>query len=262
MSATGANRVDAASTASSVASGEAPRRRRISIGRHFFGALLRFLIWLFLDLKVVDQARVPKTGAGIVYYNHIHWLDPVLICGRLRRYAVPLTKIEASRWPFVGWLLKGYHVIFITRGVVDRAALKATWEVLADGDISVISPEGTRSQDGKLQTAKEGLAFIAQRAPDCWLIPAAVTDTPTFRFKFPLINRPKALITYGRPFQFRWPRAEDGSLALPEGRAGRDVLREMTDQAMGELAAGLPVEMRGVYEEFIGTNRDWLEFMD
>lgn len=242
--------------------GTESRRRTVPAGRYIFGAILKFLILLFIDVKVTGEARVPKSGAGIVYYNHIHWLDPVLICARLHRYAVPLTKIEASRWPLVGWLLKGYHVIFITRGVVDRAALKATWEVLADGDISVISPEGTRSQDGKLQTAKEGLAYVAQRAPDCWLIPAAVTGTPTFRFKFPLVNRPRASITYGRPFRFLWPRSEDGSLALPEGRAGREVLRQMTDEAMGELAGRLPAEMRGAYEDQLGTSRGWLEFMD
>ncbi len=232
------------------------------MGRYFFGAILRFLLWLFVKLEVFDESHVPAAGAGIIYYNHIHWLDPVLICAWLYRYAVPLTKIEVSRWPFLGWLVKGYHVIFITRGVVDRAALKATWEVLADGDVSVISPEGTRSLDARMQTAKEGLAFVARQAPDCWLIPAGVTETQAFRIGFPLINRSKARIKYGRPFRYRWPRAEDGSVALPEGRAARDTLRDMTDEAMGELAAVLPEWMRGEYAGHVGTNRRWLEFID
>jgi 1-acyl-sn-glycerol-3-phosphate acyltransferase len=242
--------------------GDAARKRRIPIGRPIFGAILRFLIRLFLNVTVIDERRMPKTGAGIVYYNHIHWLDPVIICARMHRYAVPLTKIEASRWPLVGWLLRGYHVIFITRGVVDRAALKATWELLRDGDVSVISPEGTRSQDSRLQTAKEGLAFVARQAPDCWLMPAAVTGTPTFEWGFPLVNRPKAQILYGRPFRFRWPRGADGEIALPEGRAGRETLREMTDEAMGQLAALLPPDMQGAYAEHVGTNTRWLQFIE
>ncbi len=262
MTTTGANPIDASASAAPGRAASTTRPwRSIPLGRRVCNPILRFLLKLFLNLKVTDQSYLPTKGAGIVYYNHIHWLDPVLITGRLHRYGVPLTKIEASRWPILGWVLKVYHVIFITRGVVDRAALKATWEVLADGDISIISPEGTRSHDGKMQTAKEGLAYVAQRAPDCWLIPAAVTGTPAFHIKFPLINRPRASITYGRPFRFRWPRAEDGSLALPEGRAGREVLRDMTDQAMGELAARLPEEMRGAYADQVGTNRDWLEFI-
>ena len=242
--------------------GAAVTRRRIPFGRHVFGPLLRFLIRLFMDVTIVDERKVPHAGAGIVFYNHIHWLDPVIICARLHRYAVPLTKIEASRWPLVGWLLKGYHVIFITRGVVDRAALKATWEVLSDGDISVIAPEGTRSQDARLQTAKEGLAFVARQAPDCWLIPAAVTGTTSFHWGFPLVNRPRAQILYGRPFRFRWPQGADGAVALPEGRAGREALREMTDEAMAELAALLPPDMQGAYADLIGTKTRWLEFID
>lgn len=249
--------------APSAASSATPgRTSRVPIGRHVFGALLRFLIRLFLKVTVIDESHVPKTGAGIVFYNHIHWLDPVIICARLHRYAVSLTKIEASRWPLVGWLLKGYHVIFITRGVVDRAALKATWEVLRDGDISVISPEGTRSQDARLQTAKEGLAFVARQAPDCWLIPTAVTGTPQFKWGFPFINRTRIEIRYGRPFRYRWPRDAEGKLALPEGREGRERLREMTDEAMAQLAGLLPGEMQGAYAELVGTNTRWLEFID
>ena len=109
-----------------------------------------------------DRPGVHKHNKGIVYYNHINWLDPVIICGHLQRYGVPLAKVEISRWPLVGQTLRWYHVIYITRGAVDREALKAAWQVLADGDISVIiSPEGLSSQDGHLQEAKEGLAFIA-----------------------------------------------------------------------------------------------------
>ena len=188
-----------------------------------------------------------------MYYNHIHWLDPVLICGSSRRYAVPLTKIEASRFPVVGWLLRWYHVIFITRGAVDRTALQATWEVLDDGDISVISPEGTRSEDGRLQAAKEGLAFIARHNPDCWLMPCAVVGTPAFTFTLDrLWRRPPVSITYGRPFKFRWP----------EGKASRDVLREMTGEAMVQLSAVLPPEMRGSYAGCDPAQSHWLQFLD
>lgn len=236
------------------------RTHRIPLGRPITGAILRFLIWLFLRVEVRNAQHIPATGAGIIYYNHIHWLDPVIICGQLARYAVPLTKVEASRWPLVGQLLRWFHVIFITRGVVDRAALQATWEVLADGDISVIAPEGTRSLDGQLQAAKEGLAFVARQAPDCWLIPCAVTGTPAFHWKFPLLNRPVAVLTYGQPFRLRWPRDAAGAFAIPDGRTGRELLRSMTDEGMAQLAALLPEEMRGAYSESSQDETVWLDF--
>ncbi len=231
------------------------RARRIPIGRRIWSVVLKFLIWILLRVEVRGARFLPRAGAGIVYYNHIHWLDPPLICGTIRRYAVPLTKIEASRWPVVGLLLKWYHVIFITRGTVDREALQATWGVLADGDISVISPEGTRSYDGQLQAAKEGLAFVARQAPDAWLMPCAVTGTQAFSWKLGEIHRrPRVVLTYGRPFRLRWPA----------GKASREVMREMTDEAMVQLALLLPPEMRGAYADAAAgvAQPKWLEFLD
>jgi 1-acyl-sn-glycerol-3-phosphate acyltransferase len=226
--------------------------RHIPLGRHFCGLVLKLLILLFLRLKVRHAEMLPARGPGIVYYNHIHWLDPVLFCSSCRRYAVPLAKMESRSWPVVGRLLQWYHVIFITRGAVDRYALKATWEVLADGDIAVISPEGTRSLDGRLQSAKEGLAFIAKHQPDAWLMPCAATGTPQFSWKISRIfRRPRVVLTYGRPFRFRWP----------EGKADRDVMRQMTDEAMAQLAACLPEEMRGAYADADPDQHGWLEFM-
>lgn len=231
------------------------RKRRIPLGRYFWGVVLRFLIWLFVDLRIVGLEHVPRTGAGIIYYNHIHWLDPVLISGRLPRYNVPLTKIEAASWPLVGFLLKGYHVIFITRGTVDRTALNATWEVLSAGDISVISPEGTRSPDGTLKAAKEGLAYVGRRAPDAWWLPCAVTGTPKFKFSIPLLRRTPVVLTFGRPFRVRWPGGQPQT-------AGREELRQITDEAMAQLAALLPVAMRGDYAGADPTERRWIELWD
>jgi 1-acyl-sn-glycerol-3-phosphate acyltransferase len=229
------------------------RVHKIPLSRRLWQPVLAVLIWLFMRVRARGDHFLPAVGSGIVYYNHIHWLDPVLICGTIRRYAVPLTKIEASRWPFVGQLLRWYHVIFITRGVVDRAALQATWDVLTEGDISVISPEGTRSVDGRLQSAKEGLAFIARHNPDAWLMPCAATGTPQFGFTLKqLLRRPRIALTYGPPFRFRWPGP----------KTDRDTLRAMTDEAMAQLANLLPPEMRGDYAGCDPSRHVWLEFLD
>jgi 1-acyl-sn-glycerol-3-phosphate acyltransferase len=231
--------------------GSLSKARRIPLGRHIWQPVLALLIWLLLRVEVRGGEHVPASGAGIVYYNHIHWLDPVLICGTIRRYAVPLTKIETRHWPVVGWLLLWYHVIFIRRGVVDRSALQATWDVLDAGHVSVISPEGTRSMDGRLQAAKEGLGFIARHVPDAWLIPCAVTGTPVFNFK-QFWRRPRVVLSYGRPFRFCWP----------QDNTSREALREMTDEAMVQLSALVPPDMRGDYTGRDPSQHSWLRFLD
>ena len=228
-------------------------RLRVPLGRRFWGIVLKLLMLLLIRLQVHNRQRLPPHGAGIVYYNHIHWLDPVLFCGSCRRYAVPLAKIESRSWPLVGKLLQWYHVIFISRGVVDRDALKAAWQVLRDGDIAVISPEGTRSLDGRLQPAKEGLAFIVKQVPGVWLMPCAVTGTPQFSWNIRRVSRrPRISLTYGQPFRFRWP----------DGKVDRDILRQMTDEAMVQLASYLPPEMRGGYADADPSQHQWLEFLE
>ncbi len=233
----------------------AKRKHPIPLGRQFWSLVLRFLMWLFVRIDIRGMGQVPGQGAGIIYYNHIHWLDPVLISGTLNRYNVPLTKIEARSWPLVGFLLRGYHVIFITRGVVDRQALNDTWDVLADGDLSVIAPEGTRSLDAKLKAAKEGLAFVARRAPAAWWIPCAVTGTPAFRLSVPLLKRTPVTLTYGRPFRICWPGPS------PEDTS-REILREITEEAMAQLAGLLPADMKGDYAAADATQHKWIEFLE
>jgi 1-acyl-sn-glycerol-3-phosphate acyltransferase len=223
---------------------------RIPLGRRIWAPVLRFLIWLFMRVDVHGSELVPPEGAGLVYYNHIHWLDPPIICGVFPRYAVPLTKIEASRFPIVGRLLRWYGVVFITRGAADRQAIQATWDLLDAGAVSVISPEGHRAEDARLQAAKEGLAFIARHNPDCWLMPAAVQGTQAFDFHH-IWRRPRIHITYGRPFRFCWP----------EGRASRETLHEMTDEAMTQFLALLPPAMHGDYAGRDPNQVHWLEFL-
>ena len=138
----------------------------------------------------------------------------------------------AGRW--LAYCCAGYHCIFISRGEVDRDALNATWKVLRDGDISLISPEGTRSHDSRMMHAKEGLAFIARQAPDVWLIPCAVTGSQAFSWSSRRSCTTRSYLRYGEPFKFAWP-----------DRPGREVLREMTDEAMAQLVPLLPAEMHG-----------------
>ena len=231
------------------------RTHSVSLRRRFWKIVLRILIWLFVRVEVRGVEHVPAEGAGIAYYNHIHWLDPPLVSGKLPRYNAPLTKHEARSIPIVGLLLRGYQVIFIKRGLVDREALSATWKLLADGGVCVMSPEGTRSADARLHAAKDGLAFVGRRAPDAWWLPCAVTGTPQFRVTIPIFRRSPAVVTFGRPFRIRWPAAG------PE-KASREDLRAMTDEAMVQLAALLPLEMRGDYAAADPAHCQWLEFLE
>lgn len=202
----------------------APRRR-------FYNAWLRLFQRLFMRFRVIGLENVPATGGAIVIINHINFWDPLVVMPSLGRDVIPMTKVEAWEGP-IRWFVEGYGAIPVHRGAVDTSAVRSATEALNDGELVLISPEGTRSPTGALQPAQEGMAFLALRA-NAPILPVAIQGTPHIlkRFFAPVS------ITVGPVF----------TLQADVSRPSRDRLSAATEQAMLRLAALLPEAMRGAY---------------
>jgi 1-acyl-sn-glycerol-3-phosphate acyltransferase len=193
--------------------------------------------------------NLPAHGPAIIMINHIAFVDPVVVLGVLPRNIVPLAKVEVYRVPFFGifpWL---WEVIPVHRGEIDRKALRSAEEVLRAGEVILVAPEGTRHPS--MQAGKEGIAFLAHRT-GATIVPVTVEGTEGFP-TLPMFRRwrePGVQIRVGKPFR----------LAHHAGRASREMLRRMTDQAMGVLARMLPERRRGVYADVDGIAADLLDF--
>ena len=90
-----------------------------------------------------------------------------------------LGKQEALDWPLVGLGLRWNSVIGIRRGAADLEAFRAAKHVLDEGHVLAIFPEGTRSPDGALQEAKDGLAILALRT-GATILPVGLANTDRF----------------------------------------------------------------------------------
>jgi 1-acyl-sn-glycerol-3-phosphate acyltransferase len=126
----------------------------------------------------------------------------------------------------------------VRRGAADRRALQVAERVLEQGRLLCMFPEGTRSLSGALGPAHGGAALLAQRsaAP---IIPVAITGTPRiFLRQFPWLGRPRVTVTVGQPFAVR----------LPAAPVQRDDRERVTGEIMERIAALLPPEMRGAYD--------------
>jgi 1-acyl-sn-glycerol-3-phosphate acyltransferase len=193
----------------------------------------RFLVRLD---SVQGIENLPAHGAAIIMINHIAFVDPVVVMGVLPRNIVPLAKVEVYSYPVFGifpWL---WEVIPVHRGDFDRKALRSAEEVLRAGEVILVAPEGTRHP--AMQAGKEGIAFLAHRTGAA-IVPVTVEGTEGFP-TLPISRRwrgPGAQIRVGKPFR----------LAHQAERPSREMLRRMTDQAMGVLARMLPEQRRGVY---------------
>lgn len=193
--------------------------------------------------------NLPASGPAILMINHIAFVDPVVVMGSLPRMIVPMAKIEAYDVPVWGIFPRLWGVIPVSRGEIDRKALRMAMEVLAAGEVILVAPEGTRGKS--LGEGKEGVAYLAARSASP-VIPVAIDGTEGFPSIFPIgWWRAGASIRLGSPFRFK---------AAGE-RLGRDQLRVMTDEAMYVLASMLPEARRGVYADLTQATQQTLEFV-
>lgn len=220
--------------------------------RRFLRFLLKTIAFSFLIKieRVEGLQNIPKTGPAILFFNHIAFVDPIVLVYVVSRDIVPLAKIEVYDYPLIGIFPKLWGVIPVRREEVDRRAIKRALDVLAAGEILLVAPEGTRNHE--LQPGKEGLAYLASRsgAP---VLPVMMEGTPGFP-ALPFSKRWRqggVHVRLGRPFHYR-----------PElKRAGRDVLSKMLDEAMYRLAAMIPENRRGVYSDLSRATQDTLEML-
>jgi 1-acyl-sn-glycerol-3-phosphate acyltransferase len=206
-------------------------------GRAYLNRFLRFLTRHLIAFDCHGIERIPRKGRLIVYINHINFLDPVLACALVPRDVVPLSKEENLHHPLIGPLARAYGVIPIRRGEADLNAFRSALAVLEADRALLVAPEGTRSGHGRLQQAKDGLTRMALRT-NSPLIPIGLVGQETFKSRLSKLRRTRVSVWVGRPFRF----------IVPDGlRVRREEMREMTSEAMGELALLLPPEHRGFY---------------
>ena len=199
---------------------------------------LHFGMWLWLDLEKQGWAHVPKTGPAIMMINHVAFLDPVILTGLMPRSMISLAKIEAYNGLVLGPLLRSFDSIPVNRGAADLSALRRVLDALEAGLAVLIAPEGHRSETGGLGEAHEGIAFVAQRAK-VPIVPVGISGTPAFKHNYWKMKKTHVIYRFGPPFY------------LDSGgeKATGDMLRQMTDEAMYQLAALLPPEQRGLYAD-------------
>jgi len=215
---------------------------------HFL--LRNFACRMLIRLERVEGLNnIPSSGAAIFMINHIAFVDPLVVMAVAPRLIVPMAKIEVYSLPVIGLFPRLYGVIPVRRSEVDRRALAMALEVLEAGETVLVAPEGHRGP--ALQQGKEGMAFLAIRsgAP---VIPVAINGT----VGYPSVDprrwaRAGAQITFGRPFRLR-PLS---------GESLREQLREITDEAMRQVARMLPPARRGVYAASASLAPRHLDFL-
>src|SRR5450830_1888892 len=134
--------------------------------------LLRFVAWVMsrfvYRFKVRGDEHLPVAGAAVLACNHVSFVDAVLLMAASPRPIYFLMDHRIFRAPLLGTLFRLAKAIPIAPQKEDPAAYEAAFEraaqVLREGDLLAIFPEGGITRDGQLQPFKGGIVKILQRA--------------------------------------------------------------------------------------------------
>lgn len=134
------------------------------------------ILFSLLGLKREGLNNLPGSGPVIVVANHISNWDPLILGFALPRPLCYMAKAELFDIPVLKSLLPRVYAFPIKRGAVDRQAIRTALELVKEGKILGIFPEGRRALAGAPIEVKPGAALIALKA-GCTILPAACIGT-------------------------------------------------------------------------------------
>ena len=214
-------------------------------------AVVRGLAYVLLKLEFEGTERLPLSGPVAMIGNHVNFVDPIFPYLASPRYVKGMTAVETySRFlfSFLAWTV---DAIPVDRGTPDRAAIRACVDALEAGEALYIAPEGTRSNDGRMQRGLAGVTLILLRAgTHVPIYPMGYHGVEEFWPHAKRLRRTPIKVVVGKPFY----------LDPPPGRVRQQLREEITREMMGQIAALLPEKNRGVYADQAGKTPRYLRF--
>ncbi len=134
--------------------------------------LLRFIAWMLSHFvyrfEIKGDEHIPTEGAAVLVCNHVSFIDAILLMAASPRPIRFIMDHRIFKVPVLGWLFKLAKAIPIAPQKEDPAAYEAAFaralQVLREGDLLAIFPEGAITRDGTLQPFKGGVMKIIESA--------------------------------------------------------------------------------------------------
>jgi 1-acyl-sn-glycerol-3-phosphate acyltransferase len=160
----------------------------------------------FREIEIIGQEHIPQTGAVILAPTHRTRWDSLLISYAVGPYVtgrnlrVMVTKPEMQG--IQGWFLRRLGCFPIDTTKLGIGSIRHSVDLLHQGEMLTIYPEGNLFRDGKLHPLKKGLARIAMQSVslkpdlDLKIIPISL-DYEDLIPKF----RDRVTVNIGKPLQ-------------------------------------------------------------
>ncbi len=169
---------------------------------------------------------MPDNGAFIFVSNHSSYFDPIFLGTSLHRGLYYMARENLFWKPFFGWVMRQVHAFPVKRNSGDLGALKQALAILKDGKPLVIFPEGTRSTDKNLRSAKPGVGFIVAKA-GVPVVPAYIDGSlEALPRSLKTLKRHPVSVYIGEPVMFD----------ISNGRNSKEAYQKISDELMKRIA--------------------------
>jgi len=203
--------------------------------------IFRLAFNLLSKVTIIGRENVPSQGGYLITINHVSFFEPPFILAFWPTPPEGAGAVEIWSRPGQAMLVRLYHGIQVHRGEFDRQALEAMINVLESGRPLLIAPEGGRTHALGMRRALPGVAYIVDKTCVPVVPVGIVGATDDFLDRGLHFKRPRVEMRIGQPFHL--------PTVLGKGAERRDALQANADQIMQAIAALVPLEYHGVYQD-------------
>jgi 1-acyl-sn-glycerol-3-phosphate acyltransferase len=210
-------------------------------------AIVTPLLRTYFRMRITGAERIPAHGAAIIAPNHKSFWDSFFVALATPRHVRFMAKTELIEGR-AGWLLVRLGAFPVRRGQSDANALETAREVLRQGGLLALFPEGTRIRDpDALGEPRRGAGRLALES-EAPLIPAAISGTDHL-WAGPVPKPKRVQVAFSEPIPVeRLPPTPEAAGELIEDRLWPEV--EVSYRRLharpGLIAAGLAALGLGV----------------
>ena len=148
----------------------------------FFVLIVRPVVYLMLGMNVLQRDSLPRRGPAILAANHNSHLDTLVLMALYPLASLPYLRPVAAadyfmRNRFTSWLsLNLIGIIPLDRqGQADKERVfEQCQQALAQGQILLLFPEGSRGEAEQLQPLRKGIYHLARSHPGTTVTPIAL----------------------------------------------------------------------------------------
>jgi 1-acyl-sn-glycerol-3-phosphate acyltransferase len=179
----------------------------------------RALRLLGVDLEVLHDDRVPSEGGYILMWNQESHLDHLVLTAAIPRPIFTTYNNEVRAVPFYGTYLQRNGHVWLNRNDESqwRPAIADAAQRVRDGECVVVSPEGTRSRDGRLLPLKRGAFMLAELSARPIILVTVIGGHALMPRGSPIVRAGRMRVVFSEPIAMPASGVEGWKTLVAEG---------------------------------------------